>query len=133
MFIAETRVPGREAGVVAEGELHAGLLHFADVAAVFEGCGEGLFVAGGIVPVQSCGFGGNVGVDVFAENVAVQEDALLLLFGVVLVFSIGHRIERWNSRCASASARSSRGSSPLGRPNGAVQPIYSTTAAGIAP
>lgn len=69
--IAQTRIPAREAGAVAEGELDAGLLDVADLAAVFEGGGEGLFFGGEVVPVQAGGLGCNFGVYVFAEEVAV--------------------------------------------------------------
>lgn len=100
-------------------------LQVADLAAVFDVCGVGLFVGGEIVPVCSCGAGCEFGVDVFAEDVAVEEDALVFLsgngvvsIGVVLCVVCerppgrGWRwglVERGDLHRASAFARISRG------------------------
>lgn len=53
--VTQPRIPTGEAGAVAEGELHAGLLHIADLAAVFKGCCERLFFTGEVVPVEAGG------------------------------------------------------------------------------
>lgn len=79
MRVPQTRLAAGETGAVAERELHAGLLDDADLAAVFEGRCEGLLVVGEVVPVGSCGFAGDFGVEVFAEDVAVEEDAFVFL------------------------------------------------------
>lgn len=79
MLISKTGLSARETGVVAEGELHACFLEVADLAAIVEACGEGLFFVGEVVPGESCGLDGDFGVEVFAEEVPVQKDAFVFL------------------------------------------------------
>lgn len=79
--MTQTRVPAGKAGAVPESELDAGLLHVAGLAAVFEGCCEGLVFVGEVVPVLTGGLGGYFGVDVFAEEVAVEEEVFVFLGG----------------------------------------------------
>lgn len=62
MRIPEARIPARETGAVTESELHAGLLDVADLSAVLEVGGEGLFFIGQVVPVEAGGLGCYFGV-----------------------------------------------------------------------
>lgn len=77
--MSETRVETREAFIFAEGKLHASGLRLADQATVVGCVCEGLFFVCHVVPVRTCGLCFYLRGYVFAEEVAVQEDAFIFL------------------------------------------------------
>lgn len=80
--MSETRFETSEAFTLPEGELHTFFLCLADQATVFEIVCEGLLFAGQVVPVRSYGVCGYFWGDEFAEEVAVQEDSFVFLYGI---------------------------------------------------
>lgn len=78
--MSETRVRTREALIFTECVLHACFLRLAEQAAVFDGVCEGLLFSCHVVPVRANGLGVYFWGDVFAEEVAVEEDSFVFLF-----------------------------------------------------